>query len=213
MKPNGKDAAMNDLFTGVAHAEKYQSGNWIAQKLVSNFMNSILRTVQQAGSMDVHEIGCGEGHILGILASNKFKVRGCDISNESLAIAKLESAKRNLDIPLEIKSIYDLNADQDAADTVICCEVLEHLTDPEEGLKKLVSIAKKDLIVSVPNEPIWHILNMARGKYLSALGNTPGHFNHWSKKQFIRFVAAQAEIISVKTPLPWTLIHCRPHDR
>lgn len=213
MKPNGKDAAMNDLFTGVAHAEKYQSGNWIAQKLVSNFMSSILRTVQQAGSMDVHEIGCGEGHILGILANNKFKVRGCDISTESLAIAKLESAKRNLDIPLEIKSIYDLNANQDAADTVICCEVLEHLTDPEEGLKKLVSIAKKDLIVSVPNEPIWHILNMARGKYLSALGNTPGHYNHWSKKQFIRFVAAHAEIVSVKTPLPWTLIHCRPHDR
>jgi len=213
MNPNGKDAAVNDLFTGVAHAEKYQSGNWIAQKLVSNFMNSILRTVQQAGSTEVHEIGCGEGHILGILANNKFKVRGCDISYESLAIAKSESAKRNLDIPLEMKSIYDLNADQDAADTVICCEVLEHLTDPEEGLKKLVSIARKDIIVSVPNEPIWHILNMARGKYLSALGNTPGHFNHWSKKQFIRFVAAHAEIISVKTPLPWTLIHCRPRAK
>lgn len=201
---------VTDLFTGVAHADKYQSGSWIAQKLVRNFMESILATVRQANSTEVYEVGCGEGHILGILAANNFKVRGCDISNESLAVAKAESAKRKLAIPLEIKSIYELDASQDSADTVLCCEVLEHLTEPEEGLKKLISIAKKDLIVSVPNEPIWHILNMVRGKYLTALGNTPGHYQHWSKKQFIEFVAAHADIVSVKTPLPWTLIHCRP---
>jgi hypothetical protein len=89
--------------------------------------------------------------------------------------------------------------------------VLEHLTDPEEALKKLVEITNKDLILSVPNEPIWHILNMARGKYWTALGNTPGHFQHWSKRQLIQFVSKYAQVISVKTPLPWTLIHCRPN--
>lgn len=209
-QPNIKDG---ELFTGIAHADKYQSGNWIAQKLVNNFMKTILTTVQEAGSPDVHEIGCGEGHILGILATNNFKVRGCDISEESLAVARSESAKRGLDIPLQIKSIYDLKSEQDAADTVLCCEVLEHLTDPEAGFKKLISITNKDLIVSVPNEPIWHILNMARGKYLSALGNTPGHYNHWSRKQFLQFVSKHAEIVSVKTPLPWTLIHCRPRNK
>jgi 2-polyprenyl-3-methyl-5-hydroxy-6-metoxy-1,4-benzoquinol methylase len=207
------DTKADDLFSGIAHAEKYQSGNWIAQQLVNNFMRSILATVQQAGSIEVHEIGCGEGHILGVLATNNFKVRGCDISVESLAVARSESTKRGLDIPLQIRSIYDLNPVQDSAETVLCCEVLEHLTDPEAALKKLISIAQKDLIVSVPNEPIWHILNMTRGKYLSALGNTPGHYNHWSKKQFIQFVSKHAEIISVKTPLPWTLIHCRPHNK
>lgn len=213
MKKNDSEASLGDLFVGVAHAEKYQSKNWIAQKLVSNFMRSILSTVQQAGSMGVHEIGCGEGHILGILARNNFKVRGCDISYQSIEVARLESVKRGFDIPLQIKSIYDLMTEQDAADTVLCCEVLEHLTDPEEGMKKLISITCKDLIVSVPNEPIWHILNMARGKYLSALGNTPGHYNHWSKKQFMQFVSRHAEIVSVKTPLPWTLIHCRPRNK
>jgi 2-polyprenyl-3-methyl-5-hydroxy-6-metoxy-1,4-benzoquinol methylase len=213
MTINDKKNKVVDLFSGIAHAEKYQSGNWIAQQLVNNFMKSILLTAQQAGSTDVHEIGCGEGHILGILATNNFKVRGCDISEESLVVARSESAKRGLDIPLQVRSIYDLNPVQDSAETVLCCEVLEHLTEPEEGFKKLVSITRKDLIVSVPNEPIWHILNMARGKYLSALGNTPGHYNHWSRKQFIQFVAAHADIVSVKTPLPWTLIHCRPYHK
>jgi hypothetical protein len=141
----------NKLFAGVAHAEKYQSGSFIGQKLVDNFMDSILDMVQKTNTKEVHEIGCGE--------------------------------------------------------------VLEHLTEPEKALLKLISITKKDLILSVPNEPIWHILNMLRGKYLTALGNTPGHFQHWSKSEFVNFVSKHADIIDVKTPLPWILVHCRPKIR
>ncbi len=200
----------NKLFAGVAHAEKYQSGSLIGQKLVDNFMDSILRMVQNTNTREVHEIGCGEGHILGMLASKNFKVKGCDISIDSLKVAKSEAEKHSLDINLKLKNIYELNRKDDSSDTVLCCEVLEHLTEPEKALLKLISITKKDLILSVPNEPIWHILNMLRGKYLSALGNTPGHYQHWSKNQFIKFVSKYAEIIEVKTPLPWTLIHCRP---
>lgn len=210
MNKSDKTDVTGQLFTGVAHAEKYQSGNWIARKLVNDFMSAILATVKEAGHHEVHEIGCGEGHILGILHSAGFAVRGCDISTDSLAVAKSEAAKRGLDIPLAVKSIYDLNADVDSCDTVICCEVLEHLADPAAGMEKLVSITRKDLILSVPNEPIWRVMNMARGKYISSLGNTPGHHQHWSKKQFCAFVSQCAKIVSVKTPLPWTLVHCRP---
>ena len=38
------------------------------------------------------------------------------------------------------------------------------------------------LLVSVPREPLWRALNVARGAYLRELGNTPGHVNHWSKR-------------------------------
>lgn len=201
---------VGELFTAVAHAEKYQSGNWIANRLVNNFMSAILETVQQAGSKDVHEVGCGEGHILGMLARNQFHVRGCDVSDTSLAVAKSESEKHDLNIPLQNKSIYDLDPILDRADTVLCCEVLEHLMEPEEALKKLLSVTGKDLILSVPREPVWHLLNIVRGKYWYALGNTPGHYQHWSRQMFINFVSQYAEIVAVKSPLPWTLIHCRP---
>ena len=206
-----KDAAAGfDLFTGEAHREKYQSGNWIAGKLVDNFMAGILDAVRAAGNPQVHEVGCGEGHILGVLAADGFQVRGCDISETSLVVAARESTRRGFDIPLAQKSIYDLDPQVDAADTVLCCEVLEHLTDPEAGLRRLVAITRKDLILSVPNEPVWHLLNMARGKYLTALGNTPGHYQHWSSRQFVRFIEQHAEVVSVRKPLPWTLVHCRP---
>jgi len=198
------------LFTGVAHAEKYQSTNWIARALVRRFMEAIVTTAREAGSTEIHEIGCGEGHVLGVLADAGYKVRGCDISMESLKVAKAEAAKKGIDISVAQKSIYDLNATYDGCDTVLCCEVLEHLTDPDLAMGKLISIARKNVIVSVPNEPIWHLLNMARGKYLTALGNTPGHYQHWSTSQFVEFVSKYADIVSVKKPLPWTLVHCRP---
>lgn len=201
---------VGELFIGIAHADKYQSGNWIANWLVTQFMASILDAVKQTGSVEVHEVGCGEGHILGMLARNNFQVRGSDVSETSLAVAKNESERHSLHIPLQMKSIYDLDPTFDSADIVLCCEVLEHLAEPEQALKKLISVTRKDLILSVPREPIWHLLNMARGKYLSALGNTPGHFQHWTRNAFVEFVGRYAEVVSVRTPLPWTLVHCRP---
>jgi 2-polyprenyl-3-methyl-5-hydroxy-6-metoxy-1,4-benzoquinol methylase len=213
MKQSNKTSISDQLFTGVAHAEKYQSGNWIANTLVKRFMSAIVDTAREAACDDIHEIGCGEGHILGLLSSAGFKVRGCDISLESLDVARAEAEKRHLDIPTVQKSVYDLEESSDSADAVLCCEVLEHLTDPALAMTKLVAVTKKSLIVSVPNEPIWHLMNMARGKYLTALGNTPGHYQHWTSGQFVDFVSQYATIVSVRRPLPWTLIHCRPFSR
>jgi len=61
----------------------------------------------------------------------------------------------------------------------------------------------------VPREPIWRILNMARGKYWRALGNTPGHLQHWSRSGILGLLAEHFEIVEVRTPLPWTMVLCR----
>jgi 2-polyprenyl-3-methyl-5-hydroxy-6-metoxy-1,4-benzoquinol methylase len=209
MKPQ-RHTQVGELFIAVAHAEKYQSTNFISRYLVNNFMRPILQIVQGTTSGSVHEIGCGEGHILGMLARNGYQVRGCDISETSLAVAKAESERHGLNFPLQQKSIYDLDTENDRAETVLCCEVLEHLTDPDLALQKLIAITEKDLVLSVPREPVWHMLNMARGKYWYALGNTPGHYQHWTRKMFIDFIRPYAEIVTVKNPLPWTIVHCRP---
>lgn len=200
----------NVLFAGNEHAPKYGSKNPISRVLVNNFLASLTRLVAVTGQKNIHEIGCGEGHITALMARSGYTIRGCDISKSSLGVARSELAKQGLSAPLSEKSIYDLEPSTDSADLVICCEVLEHLTDPDAGLKKLVSITKKDLIISVPREPIWHILNMVRGQYLNALGNTPGHFQHWTKNQFIAFASQYTSVVAVRSPLPWTILHCRP---
>ncbi len=63
-------------------------------------------------------------------------------------------------------------------------EVLEHVPDPAAVLAEMFRVASRWVLVSVPREPLWRGLNMARGSYLRDFGNTPGHLNHWSKRSF-----------------------------
>lgn len=200
----------SDVFRGQVSAEKYQSTNPISRALVSNFLSTLMDLVAKTQAKEAHEIGCGEGQLTGLLARAGLSVRGCDLSPSSLQVAIAETARAKLQIAYAQKSIYDLSHEEDSAELVLCCEVLEHLTDPEAALRTLIGITHRFLIVSVPREPIWHLLNMARGKYLTALGNTPGHYNHWSKRDFVRFVGSKAEVLEVRAPLPWTIVLCRP---
>ena len=191
--------------------DKYGSTNPIVKRIMAGFDNSLTQLVEQAEASSIHEVGCGEGYwSLKFLADGK-TVRGTDFSETVIKIAQ-ENAVQALQDPslFSQKSIYDLTLEEDASELVICCEVLEHLEDPEAGLKALQEITEKTLIVSVPREPIWRLLNMARGKYIRDLGNTPGHLQHWSRHGFVKFVSSRFKVEQVLTPLPWTMLLCRP---
>ena len=55
-----------------------------------------------------------------------------------------------------------LDPNRDSAELIVCCEVMEHLGDPEAALETLASLASPWAIVSVPREPLWRALNLAR---------------------------------------------------
>lgn len=99
--------------------------------------------------------------------------------------------------------------DSDAAEVVLCCEVLEHLERPHDALQTLARLARPYLVASVPREPLWSVMNLRRGKYLRSWGNTPGHVNRWSRGAFVRLLQEQFDVIDVKTPIPWTIALCR----
>jgi SAM-dependent methyltransferase len=94
-------------------------------------------------------------------------------------------------------------------DLVSAIEVLEHVPDPERTLAEMCRCAERHLLVSVPREPLWRGLNVARGAYWPALGNTPGHLNHWSKRSFIALLRGYGEIVEVRSPFPWTMLLVR----
>jgi hypothetical protein len=91
----------------------------------------------------------------------------------------------------------------------VCCEVLEHLPDPACALALLARLAQPYLIVSVPREPLWRVLNLACGRYWTDFGNTPGHLQHWSARGFLALLEDHVEVREVRTPLPWTMALCR----
>lgn len=190
--------------------DKYGSRNPLVRRIMRGFDGALSSLVAQASPGSIHEIGCGEGYWVLSWRRRGIAARGSDFSAHVIEIARANGAKEGLAPELfEARSIYDLRAERDSADLVVCAEVLEHLDRPEGGLRALQRVAKEHLIVSVPREPLWRLLNMARGKYLGRFGNTPGHLQHWSCDGFVRLVARYFDILEVRTPLPWTMLLCR----
>jgi 2-polyprenyl-3-methyl-5-hydroxy-6-metoxy-1,4-benzoquinol methylase len=188
---------------------KYTTRNPLARLLVDNFARSLDGLVERTGARQVHEVGCGEGFLSSRLANRGLRVRGSDLSAAAIEEARTRAGEHGLAIPFQVADLYSLSPDTDAAELVICCEVLEHVPDPERALRTLAGLARPWLILSVPREPLWRLLNMARGHYLRSLGNTPGHLQHWSASRFRHLVGCHAEIVESRTPLPWTMLLCR----
>jgi hypothetical protein len=188
---------------------KYSTNNPISRALVGKFLDGTDELVARVDPPDIHEVGCGEGHLISRYTSQNRKLMASDFSKQVIALADRTAKNKGLEIDFRVKSIYSVVPEDDAATLVICAEVLEHLENPLVALDSLAKIAEPYLIVSVPREPVWRMLNMARGKYLRALGNTPGHLQHWSKSEFLKFLSGRFEILHVLTPLPWTLVLAR----
>lgn len=189
--------------------DKYATGNPIARRLMARFLTSAEDLVRQTGARSAHEVGCGEGHLATILAQQGLAIRGSDLSTQIIAEAGREAERRGVELPLKVASLYDLRAPADAEQLIVCCEVLEHLEEPERAISVLAQLARPWLLASVPREPLWRLLNVARGKYLRELGNTPGHLQHFSSRDFLDLLSSRFEIIEVRRPLPWTMALAR----
>jgi SAM-dependent methyltransferase len=188
---------------------KYTTQNPIARLLVAGFRGTLIDLAGRTKVQEVHEVGCGEGFLSLMLADHGYTVRGSDLSRDAIATARRQAAARDQPPNFEVANLYDLVPDRDAAELVVCCEVLEHVPDPVRALHILAGLARPYLIVSVPREPLWRVLNMARGRYWGQLGNTPGHLQHWSKGDFLALLSDHIEVIECRTPIPWTFALCR----
>jgi hypothetical protein len=73
----------------------------------------------------------------------------------------------------------------------------------------MARVASRWLLVSVPHEPLWRMLNVARGAYLRQLGNTPGHLNHWTQRGFVALLGRYGQIVQTRSPFPWTMLLVR----
>ena len=187
--------------------DKDQVTHPIARRMVAGFDAGLATLVAgaQPPPASVHEVGCGEGRLSRRLhAQLGVEVRASDFSQ---ALIAENAARGEPGIRYVVRSIYELDPAEDRADLVLACEVLEHVERPLEALAALRALDAPAYIISVPREPLWRVLNLARGKYLSALGNTPGHLNHWSKRRFVEFLTRGGfRVQRCLQPLPWTMV-------
>lgn len=189
--------------------DKAGTRNPVARWLLRGFERSMFELLSAAeGVTSILEVGCGEGNVTAELATRfpRARVVGSDLSPEIVA----EARRRHPDLEFRTESIYDLDGHAERFDLVVACEVLEHVDDPERALRQLARSARRYVFASVPREPLWRVLNLARGQYVRSLGNTPGHVQHWSGRGFRRFLDRELEILAYRSPLPWSQALGRP---
>lgn len=187
--------------------DKYASTNPIEQRMMSGFFDAFDGMLDAVGSpRTIVEVGAGEGRIIEHLATRfpDATITGLDLPDDELAV---EWA--GVERPMLFGDATRLPFTDHSIDLVVGLEVLEHVPAPERALADIARVCRA-AIVSVPREPIWRIGNMARGRYLRDLGNTPGHINHWSARSFDRFVGTQMNVERTARPLPWTMALARP---
>jgi 2-polyprenyl-3-methyl-5-hydroxy-6-metoxy-1,4-benzoquinol methylase len=190
--------------------DKYHTRNPLARALMAGFLRAfdalLERCPAQASAI---EAGCGEGELSIRMARRGMAVTAFDTSTSVIEEARLRAAQAGATVGFSTGSVMHMPPGTQA-DLVVCCEVLEHLDEPRAALQALAAASRGYLLVSVPREPLWRALNMARLRYLRQLGNTPGHVQHWSRRAFLRFLTSEVEVLEVRSPLPWTMALCRP---
>jgi hypothetical protein len=67
-------------------------------------------------------------------------------------------------------------------------------------------VSRKSILLSVPREPVWRAVHLLALRDVRSLGNTPGHVNHWSSRDFERLVSGYGRVTRTRRPFPWTIV-------
>jgi 2-polyprenyl-3-methyl-5-hydroxy-6-metoxy-1,4-benzoquinol methylase len=185
--------------------DKYGSRNPVVRRLMAGFETALADLFHRAAPGSVLDVGCGEGVLTHRWAQElgDRPVVGVDLGDEKLAAEWRKRRRENL--RFQTASADALPFASGEFDLVAAIEVLEHVPEPERTLEEMARVANRNLLVSVPREPVWRALNVARGAYLRELGNTPGHVNHFSKAGLTRLLESRGDVIELRTPFPWTI--------
>jgi 2-polyprenyl-3-methyl-5-hydroxy-6-metoxy-1,4-benzoquinol methylase len=205
---SGVNVSEDGVVTGNTY-DKYGSSNPLVRRLMAGFERDLDELLELAAPSSVLDVGCGEGVLVHRWAQRLGGRRlvGIDLREESIQAGWAERQAPNL----EYRVVQDANRPFAASefDLASAIEVLEHVPDPEQTVSEMARCAERHLLVSVPREPLWRMLNIARGAYWPALGDTPGHLNHWSRRSFVKLLSRHGEVVEVRSPFPWTMLLVR----
>ena len=119
------------------------------------------------------DVGCGGGLLCENLAEHSKEVKGIDMSNEAIEIAKTHQTLKNLKIDYEEIALENLlKKSKKKYDILTCMELVEHVPDPEKLIKDCVKITnrKADLFFSTLNRNlISYIIAIIGAEYILSI--------------------------------------------
>jgi 2-polyprenyl-3-methyl-5-hydroxy-6-metoxy-1,4-benzoquinol methylase len=193
--------------------DKYGSTNPVVRRLMGGFERNVDELFAHAAPTSVLDVGCGEGILTAQWAQRlppapAGRIVGVDLEDPKLT-AEWAAREAHANLKFRPMTVERLQFADNEFELVAATEVLEHVDDPRRAVAEMARVASRWLLVSVPHEPLWRMLNMARGAYLRQWGNTPGHLNHWTRAGFAKLLSAHGEVVQTRSPFPWTMLLVR----
>jgi len=202
----GEDPKLGDFVGPTGNAtDKYGRRNPLTQWLLARFLREIDETALIFSPASILDVGCGEGIVTERLAAvTGARTIGVDLGTDELT--GHWRRRESEDVSFQPASAYDLPFEDGSFDCVCALEVLEHLERPRDALAELARVSGRGVLVSVPREPVWRALHLLALRDVRSLGNTPGHVNHWSSRDFEQLVAGYGRVTRTRRPFPWTVV-------
>ena len=189
--------------------DKYGSTNPVVRRLMAGFERTLEELFTHADPRSLLDVGCGEGVLTHKWAQRLAPRRVVGIDLEDPSIQAEWEQRKAPNLTYQVMKAENLPFADTEFDVATAIEVLEHVPDPAHTVAEMARVAERRLLVSVPREPLWRTVNVARGAYVKDLGNTPGHVNHWSKRSFVKLLERHGEVVEARSPFPWTMLLVR----
>src|ERR1043166_22089 len=129
---------------------------------------AFVRFARRHAGGSILDLGCGFGAYSGALVGKGKKCVGCDINIEYLRAADKRLPVVTVDTSLPFKD--------GAFDSVLIFEVLEHVADVENVLAEAFRVARKNVLITVPNSDNIDVMKENDVTYAHMLSSDHVHF-------------------------------------
>lgn len=183
-EPDRLSASGEKYRTEVTYTDRPSKARYIAAKYAPILGGSVL------------DVGCDVRRLAGHLPEGA-AYTGVDMNEAADVVLNLDAEP----LPFGPRSF----------DTVVCTDVLEHLSDPHGVLDQLLTIACGHVVVSLPNpvkELLWAIWNGSGGalKYYGLPTERPADRHRW----FFGYREAEAFLAARAAQHGWSIEQCEP---
>lgn len=112
----------------------------------------ISKAAGNRSGLDLLDVGCGSGALLGLMKKRGYRVMGVDFSSEAAAVAQDENG-----VQVVVGSLHDAALPEASFDIVTLFHVMEHVTNPRDILQEVVRILRPGaaVVLQVPNIDSW----------------------------------------------------------
>jgi len=159
----------------------------------SRYIEKVLGEIREIkGEGKLLDIGCGSGKFLISASKSGYEVYGVEISK------KLADNAKRLELDIYNNNIERLNFSSESFDVITMWDVLEHVENPIDVLKKIRGWLKKDgiLCIEVPNfGSIFR--KLTQKKWIGFIEYHLFHFDVWTLQKLLK--RTNFEIVRLRT--------------